>query len=162
MRINNSSDFDLDLFFKSELFLMHFATAGLQISDENFFENNHSDFRYFLKNLSVPPFKYELNPNLREILSFKREIDKEFNIELYTIDFISYAQKGMFSFDRTFIENSTDINFHLVAYPILDENYNNFLYHFFKIKNYVDYDYINKSITEIVNRFFRNSFNLKF
>ncbi|WP_228377352.1 hypothetical protein, partial [Chryseobacterium indologenes] len=93
MRINNSSDFDLDLFFKSELFFMHFATAGLQISDENFFENNHNDFRYFLKNLSVPPFKYELNPNLRERLSFKREIDKEYKSELYTMDFISYAKK---------------------------------------------------------------------
>lgn len=36
MRLNNSPDFDLDLFFRNDFFLMHFATAGSHISNPNF------------------------------------------------------------------------------------------------------------------------------
>lgn len=141
---------------------MHFATAGLQISDNNFYDDSHSDFRHLLKNLTIPAFKYELNPNLREVLALKRETDLEFNIELYTADFITYAQKGLLSFDRTFIENSSDVNFHLVAYPILDRNYNYFLHEFFGIDSDVDYTQINRFIFDIVNGNYKNSFEIKF
>lgn len=164
MRLNNSSDFDLDLFFRNDFFLMHFATAGLHISDSNFFNNNHNDTRYFLKNLSLPPFKFELNPNLQEILSIKSETDREFNVELYTADFIRYAQKGLFSYDRTFIENSSDIHFHLVAYPILNCNYNYFLYHIFGtgIEYEYDYDSINSFIAETVRDNYWQKFKMEF
>lgn len=162
MRVNNSSDFDLDLFLNNYIILSHFATAGLHISDNSFFNSFHNDFRHFLKNLTIPPFKFELNPNLSEILSIKRELDREFNIDLYTSDFIKYAQKGLFSFDRTFIEDSSDIHFHLVAYPILNSNYNDLMNQIYGFNFYFDIDLCNRYITEMVNDEFRKSFTMEF
>ena len=49
MKINNSRDFDLDLFYRENIYLMHFATAGLQLNDEIFFDRSHNDFRNFIK-----------------------------------------------------------------------------------------------------------------
>jgi hypothetical protein len=141
MKINNSSDFDLDLFFNLDAFFVHVATAGLQIRDEIFFNTYHNDFRNFIKNFSRTPFQYKLNPSLEKIISFKREINPNFDFKLYTDDFIEYAKLGLFSFDRTYIERNNDYNFHLVAYPIFDSGYNDIIEKFSKVEINRDFDY---------------------
>jgi hypothetical protein len=174
MKINNSSDFDLDLFFccKYFPFMCHFATAGFQISDENFFTSYHNDFRNKILNKNTFKFKYNLNPNLEKIIANKREIDPEFDFENYTRDFIKYAQYGLFSFDRTYLDDLKSDYFHLVAYPIID-SYNrdiileNFYENHFHLLNYCISDFhflTNRSYTDIhdyINENFQNSIKIK-
>lgn len=159
MKINNSSDFDLDLFFGNNIFLMHFATAGLQVNDEIFFSSSHNNFRNFLKNFSQTRFEYKLNPFLEEIISSKRETNPNFDFELYTADFITYAKFGLFSFDRTFIGQNDDNNFHLVAYPILNDSYNNLINNIYNVNINLDYNLVNEDIVQSVNNYFKRSFN---
>ncbi|UUC44029.1 hypothetical protein [Flavobacterium cerinum] len=174
MKINNSSDFDLDLFFSCKCFpfICHFATGGLKISDENFFTQYHNNLRN--KTLNNNPFKFEyrLNPNLEKIIANKREIDPEFDFENYTRDFIKYAQFGFFSFDRTYLDAPDSNLFHLVAYPIID-NHNRFeMFQYFKedyfhfLYNYKsDFNFdMNRSYTDIhdfINENFKNSIKIK-
>lgn len=163
MKINNSTDFDLDLFFRNNIYLMHFATAGLQVKDEIFFDTSHNDFRNFIKNFSPPRFKHQLNPALDDIISVKRENNKDFNAKLYTADFINYAEMGIFSFDRTFIERTDDTNFHLVAYPILDENYNHLFNQVFNHDlDIIDYHFINVEVDQLVKSYFSRSYRPTF
>jgi len=158
MKINNSSDFDLDLFFRIDPLLMHVATAGLKVNDEIFFNRANNNFRNFLKNFTQTPFEYKLNPFLQEIISFKREINPNFDFDLYTTDFITYAQFGLFSFDRTFIEKNGDNNFHLVAYPILDESYSKLINRINNNNNSLDYNLLNNDIGQFVNNYNNHSF----
>lgn len=128
-KLNNSSDFDLDLFIPNGILICHFATAGLQIQDEIFFDGFHNEFRNRIKNYDfIKPFKFIVNPSLDEIISSKYEANKEFNKENYLKDFINYAEMGLFSFDRTNINSQYDTEFHLVAYPVLDEEYRMFIH----------------------------------
>jgi len=156
--MNNSSDFDLDLFFKTDFLFLHVATAGLQVNDEIFFNSSHNDFRNLLKNISLTPFQYKLNPFLQEIISSKRETNTNFNFEFYIADFIKYAQLGLFSFDRTFINNNEDNNFHLVAYPILDDSYNMLINHIYGINLNLDYNQINNIVTGFIHDNLNRSF----
>lgn len=122
--INNSSDFDLDLFFGIGFLWGHFATAGLQIHDEFFFDPIHSNFRSFIKNYPFKrPFEYKLNPYLDDLISNKYVTNPNFDLDSYLNDFIDYAKMGFFSFDRSNINSQTDTKFHLVAYPIIDEQF---------------------------------------
>lgn len=174
MKINNSSDFDLDLFFCCRYFpfMCHIATGGFQISDENFFTNFHNDFRNQILNKNTFKFEYNLNPNLEKIIANKREIDPEFDFENYTRDFIKYAQCGLFSFDRTYLDDLKSDYFHLVAYPIINdynidiileyfnENYfhvfNHYIsdFHFFPNRSYTD-------IHDFIHENFQNSIKIK-
>lgn len=120
-----SINYDLDLFKDFGGFFLHFATAGGYIPENIISNPIHNQIRSFLLNQNSLNFEYKVNPFLDEILSLKFEaqnINKEdFNREAYLHDFISYAKKGCFSFDRTFISNHFDRKFHLVAYPIFTE-----------------------------------------
>ncbi len=116
-----SLGFDIDLFFHNHLFDFHFATAGGYVPRQIFSAPNHKLFRAQLLSSNAPKMEYIINPNLDKILSLKFESQKikeeNFNRNLYLSDFILYATKGCFSFDRTFISNQSDIRYHLVAYP---------------------------------------------
>jgi len=175
MKINNSSDFDLDLFFccKYFPFMCHFASAGLQISNKNFFTNYHHDFRKKILNNNTFKFEFKLNPNLEKIIANKREIDSKFDFENYTRDFIKYAQYGLFSFDRTYLEDSKSDYFHLVAYPIINNhNYIDFILKYFNENHFpifnhfiTDFHFLtNRNFTDIndyINENFQNSIKIK-
>ncbi len=68
--------------------------------------------------------KYLTNPNLDKILKLGNpELDlKKMNKEMYLRDFIFYAKKGYFSFDKTYVNRPLDFHYHLVAYPIFSKN----------------------------------------
>lgn len=174
MKINNSLDFDLDLFFICSYyfffkypFIGHFATGGLKVSDKNFFTNNHNDFRSHILSNKGLKFEYKLNPNLEKIISYKREIDTEFNLENYTRDFIKYAQCGLFSFDRTYIDDSIKDSFHLVAYPIINSFNEEILFEYLtKYKYYLSHrNFIRhrkySNINDFININFSNSIKIK-
>lgn len=59
-------------------------------------------------------FEVEINPNLSEIVSFP---DDEMR-EIYLRDFIFFAKRGFYSFDRTYISDFNDPRYHLVASPL--------------------------------------------
>lgn len=131
----NPSDFDLDLFFRQRhrFFpeaIFHFATAGdANIPKILLEDGHHSATRRRLKRLPGDVlFGYKLNPNLGEIFAAKRsrwqqrtqgasDVPYEFDEEAYLSDFIDYAKRGCFSFDRTFIDDQMSRKYHLVAYP---------------------------------------------
>jgi hypothetical protein len=92
------------------------------------FENRYHDLnRRVLKNLPAHTlFDYELSPGIREVFAAKRaqwnalsERHSEFDEQSYLVDFVDYARRGCFSFDRTNIGDLDDPTYHLVAYPSL-------------------------------------------
>lgn len=58
-------------------------------------------------------FDYEINPLLEGIKSFDNETQR-FD---YISDFVEFAKRGLYSFDKSNINNFEDNNYHLVAYP---------------------------------------------
>lgn len=132
---NHSSSFDLDLFFSVSFFKVHLASAGGLVPDKIFFDSSHHDFRKRINNIENKyEFEYRLNPELDKIIQSKfisQGIDeKSFNRESYLRDFVHYAKKGIFSFDRTNISNPSDLRFHLVAYPVIDDSYKEYFFQF--------------------------------
>lgn len=123
---NASAAYDLDLFLTDPLWgKMHLATAGGHIRDEIFDDPQHVETKMNLrKSTSTTDYDYKINPNLDKILRLgDQELDlKKFNKEMYLRDFIFYAKKGYFSFDKTYVNNPLDFHYHLVAYPVLSAN----------------------------------------
>ncbi|BAP31714.1 uncharacterized protein CHSO_2677 [Chryseobacterium sp. StRB126] len=122
---NTSPAYDLDLFFTNSLWgKIHLATAGGYICDEIFNDSQHGETKINLRKSARTDYGYKINPNLDKILRLgDREIDfKKFDKEMYLKDFIFYAKKGYFSFDKTFVNSPLDFHYHLVAYPIFSEN----------------------------------------
>lgn len=162
-RINNSSDFDLDLFFSIGMLWGHFATAGLQVRDEIFFDPSHNNFRMFIKNYPLKKaFEYKLNPYLDDIISSKYFTNPEFKLDIYLKDFIDYAKMGLFSFDRTTINSQTDPKFHLVAYPIIDEQFLMLLREFYPDRNQPSLRVIEDNVQYILENFQKSSFDCSF
>jgi len=130
-------DYDFDLFFDIGILKIHTATAGGYIPSRIFEDPTHAIFRQKLKSVNNKLFfDYKLNPNLEEILSLKFEAQginsNNFDREAYLFDFIEYARRGVFSFDRTFISEPFNQKYHLVAYPFINEHYNQFIQENFK------------------------------
>lgn len=173
-----STDFDFDLFFMGHVFLYHMdyfpfslffrppfwpifpcahiATAGGEVSKNLYEDPIHFQIRKKVKNL--PPemkMEWKLNPYINEIFAKKRMSDNEeytFDQELYTHDFIEYAKCGFFSFDRTNLNSPYDKNYHLVAYPVFNENYNELVRILFNVEiGNFDYTIANRRLDEIVN-----------
>lgn len=131
----NSTDFDFDLFFRSRYFrsrysrfLIHLASGGGTIASEVFSNPAHFSLRKKLR--SIPEslkLEYKLSPHIDEILANKaRNFEsQEFDRQAYLSDFIDFARCGCFSFDRTYLGNSTDNQYHLVAYPVFRRSYEN-------------------------------------
>jgi len=160
MKEYNSRDFDFDIFSIYRCCIVHYATAGGDIPKSIFLNPNHSKLRADLKgDRNKLSFKIEVNPNLENILRIKAENQRfnfeEFDRESYLDSFISYAKLGLFSFDRTFINNHDDMRFHLVAYPVIDDKYNVFLERFAESNIKIqDFDRANAIINELVRRNF--------
>lgn len=165
MNSKTSLNYDFDLFFDVNIFKIHTATAGGYIPSRIFENPTHSIFREKLKSVSNKLFfDYKLNPNLEEILTLKFEAQgitsNNFDRDAYLFDFIEYARRGVFSFDRTFISEPFNRKYHLVAYPFINENYNqfiqeNFKFNFtlnepFELSNWVN-DIVNYRLNKPVN-----------
>src|ERR1700748_1857142 len=54
---------------------------------------------------------FVINPHLKEILKVKRVTD------IYLSSFIYFAERGVFTFDKTTSNNFRDMNYHMVAQP---------------------------------------------
>ncbi|RXM64843.1 hypothetical protein [Chryseobacterium sp. CH25] len=123
---NASAAYDLDLFFTDPLWgKVHLATAGGHVRDEIFNDPQHVETKMNLrKSTCTADYDYLVNPNLDRILRLEdREFDfKKFDKDMYLRDFIFYAKKGYFSFDKTYINNPLDFHYHIVAYPVLSAN----------------------------------------
>lgn len=137
----NPTDFDLDLFFIRKYhhrklvtksikpFLLHLATAGGIVSEHVYKNRVHDNIRCKIKNMPVNlKLNYILNPKLSKIIRSKKELysnnsEVTFNEIAYMHDFIAYVQSGCFSFDRTNIHDSKSNEYHLVASPIIDDQY---------------------------------------
>ncbi len=53
-----------------------------------------------------------INPNLNNIITHETDINE------YLSCFIKMAEKGLFTFDKTVLNNFSDTNYHLIAKPI--------------------------------------------
>lgn len=108
------STLDIDWFFTSNSRIGFVASAGGRLpksvskSEENI--QLLSDYFRSLPDIS----DIEINPMLNEIM-INRKPD-----ERYLSDFILMAQKGLYSFDKTMLNNFEDDNYHLVVKPILN------------------------------------------
>lgn len=117
---NNSFAYDLDLFLTDPLWgKIHLATAGGYFRDEIFNDPKHAETKAALQKSMNTDYAYNLNPNLDKILKLGNpELDlKKLNREMYLRDFIFYAKKGYFSFDKTYVNSPLEFHYHLVAYP---------------------------------------------
>ena len=101
--------------------MFHFASAGTLLPEiiiQNYKENRkiHSSI-LATKEL----YDIEINPNLDNIIQFENNVMRE----LYLKDFIFYAQRGCYSYDKTYITDFNDPRYHLVVSPINTKKNNN-------------------------------------
>ena len=118
--ISESEQFtlDIDWFFASRNKIGFVASAGGRLprsiarSEENI--QLLSDYFRSLPEIS----NVQVNPLLEEILSH-RKID-----DSYLADFVYMAEKGLYAFDKTFLNNFQDDMYHLVAKPLISLAFN--------------------------------------
>ncbi|OCA70329.1 hypothetical protein BBH99_14470 [Chryseobacterium contaminans] len=125
MDTNDSFVYDLDLFLTDPTWgKIHLATAGGHVRDEIYKDSKHLETKINLQKSTNTDYEYKLNPNLDKILKLGNpEINfRKFNKEMYLRDFIFYAKKGYFSFDKTYVNKPLDFHYHLVAYPVLSDH----------------------------------------
>lgn len=93
---------------------LHFASAGGMLPEMIAlkYEANRRIHRSVIQLEEL--FEVEINPNLFNILNFQNDEMRE----IYLRDFIFYAKRGFYSFDRTYLADSNDTRYHLVASPI--------------------------------------------
>lgn len=113
---------DIDIFLKLSNFLIHIATAGAKLPNElatldEMIINNKSII-FNLEN----KVEITINPYLDELLQFKNTRERD----LYLTDFKRISSKGIITFDKTIIEDSTDPFYHVVAWPNFGYGLENF------------------------------------
>ncbi len=122
-----SSQFNKDIDFfilDKDQNIFHFASAGTLLPDiivQNYKENNRIQSE-MLKNEEL--FQVEIIPNLEDFIQFESIQMRE----IYLRDFIFYAQRGCYSYDKTYITDFNDPRYHLVASPIKDSKYKDILH----------------------------------
>lgn len=106
---------DLNIFFRDNEKIIHLASAGgeLPINLLNTDEYNDSFFDEIIELESE--IEVDINPNLLEILGTNSE--NQFNLEQYLYDFVEIAKKGIYSYDKTYIDDPESKKYHLVAKP---------------------------------------------
>lgn len=113
--ISSQFNKDIDFFIlDSNNKLFHFASAGTLLPEivvQNYKENNLIQANMLKTKES---FQVEINPNLEEFVQFESTQMRD----LYLRDFIFYAQRGCYSYDKTYITDFNDPRYHLVASPI--------------------------------------------
>ncbi len=93
-------------------FIGHAASGGGIVPNSILSEDiNHTS--KFFRNLSNKNSNYELN---KKLFSIKSISDKSL-LEKRHFDFIQLAQKGIYCFDKTDLNNFKDPNYHLVVKP---------------------------------------------
>ena len=138
------SSLDIDWFFMSKNKIGFVASAGGRLpksvskSEDNI--QLLSDFFRGLPKIS----NIEVNPHLEEVM-VNRRVD-----EPYLSDFIFMAEKGLYAFDKTFLDNFDDDTYHLVVKPITDLNIAD-------LPSYVIEVLSQTSNDEDVNDYFRSS-----
>lgn len=174
----NSTGFDFDLFFSTsdepiycldkEIYLssllhipfIHIATAGGLVHENIYKRQTHAQIRKKIKLLHNDiKMDFLVNPNLDKILDQKKILNDEsytFNRESYLHDFIEYAKCGFLSFDRTILNKPSDNGYHLVAYPIFDENYPEIIKNLFNM-NLKRYNH--RTLNKYIQRFVTHDLN---
>lgn len=117
---------DLDLFFKDSEKQIHVATGGgqiplklseIDISVENFKQDTLDSI--------IEEYEIIINTNLSEIIGLDGK-----ELITYLTDFVSFAKKGFYTYDKTKLGDFKDNTFHLVAKPKLKITTFNKLEHF--------------------------------
>lgn len=106
---------DIDFFIKdTNERKLHFASAGGILPEMIVlkYKANQRIQKEILKLEEI--FEVEINPNLDNIINFPNNEMRE----IYLRDFVFYAKRGFYSYDKTFITDFNDPRYHLVASPI--------------------------------------------
>jgi len=135
---------DIDWFYLISGHLIHVASAGDKLPKRI---KNMKVLTNIQKEIDLLPEKYNVELNRNYIThniikrdyqnlyvdeeSFDKDVDMEMNNyhltkaeKLYYSSFVYYARRGLYSFDRTFINSSKSI-YHLVARPIFSKKRHN-------------------------------------
>jgi hypothetical protein len=101
---------DIDWFFTDEKHIAFVASGGGKLPKSIAESVDYNLLSNYFRNL---PEKTEvkINENLREILKMVPD-------ERYLADYLAMAKKGIYSFDKTVLNNFLEPNYHLVASPI--------------------------------------------
>jgi len=112
--MNDLSGMDLDWFFTTkDGKIIHLASAGGDVPNE--VDEHYLDEISDILGELDSNYDYVINPNLENILKANnRKIPK---MKYYLETFVEMAKLGIFSFDKTDINNGNDNNYHLVASP---------------------------------------------
>jgi len=102
---------DIDWFFLNKDNICFVASGGgkLPVSVAKSFEMNNA-LSTFFKSLPIIS-EVIVNPNLNNIIATNVN-------EKYLSDFIQMSQRGLFSFDKTVLNNFAESHYHLVAKPV--------------------------------------------
>lgn len=113
-----STYYDYDLFIFTPSVKIYIATAGAEIpwALVNLTKNNPDIYRFYS---NFPTEEIQINPRLQEIVYNRQlELDENFDRQRYLRSFEQFAKCGFYSFDKTDISNPRDSAYHLVSYPL--------------------------------------------
>ncbi len=133
---------DLNLFLKDKSKIIHIASGGGKLPYSLIEEDERNErFETEFEEISFSS-KIEINPQLLKILNLKEE-----ELEDYLEDFIRYARKGFYTYDKTHLDEFDDMTFHLVAKPLETQN---LFFDIYTIKNELPTTYEPFTLTKYI------------
>ncbi|WP_166920253.1 hypothetical protein [Flavobacterium poyangense] len=101
---------DIDWFFTDGKYVAFVASGGGRLPKSISESLDYNLLSSYFRNLAEKS-EIEINGNLSDVL--KMEPD-----ERYLEDFTLMAKRGLYSFDKTILNNFLELNYHLVASPL--------------------------------------------
>lgn len=117
--LNEQYELDINWYFRDRFNHLCVATSAGGVLPEYVNENIEKNDE-FHKVINELPEKYEIRRNER-IINRIQGLDNEEEIFEYFIEFEKLARKGLYVFDKFFIDNPDDPNYFLVVYPIYNK-----------------------------------------
>lgn len=108
---------DIDWFFTNTNVIGFVASGGGELLGS--VVENWEESRLLASFFKELPAKTDIiiNRGLDKIINGKAD-------ERYLADFITMAQRGIFAYDKTILGNFSDLNYHLVASPVVPFDFN--------------------------------------
>lgn len=101
---------DIDWFFTNNEYVGFVASGGGKLPNSAAKSSDNNELIGAFFSPLPATSKVVINPNLNNIIS-------AFADERYLADFVNMAGKGLFAFDKTVLNNFSDPQYHLVAWP---------------------------------------------
>lgn len=139
--LEEQENLDIDWFFiDKNCNICHVASAGGKLPKIAISKEVNQELSLFFKSLPIISHEVTVCPTLTDFVSFDTEESKN----NYLTDFLFFAKRGLFSFDKTLLGQFESYEYHLVVSPIKKVSIDNFPKDIINILSEIDVDDVSK------------------